>query len=296
LRQSRIAAAGDAGGMQSQPTRLPSPAPLTHESHAAWERNGFLIVRNVLQPESIAGMRAAFARASDRILDELHTSGALPTRAADAPVETALCAAGALANRYGRSWRQLVVGPEVFAIHHDPGLVAILRQLIGGTTLLGSSVFNARPKLPGQRLTEVPWHQDLAYFPEGSPATFVTAWMPAVPVDAANGCMQVLAGSHRRGLSPHHQETDEAGFLSLPAPPMGPDLVTCAMQPGDVLFMHHLVWHASGPNTTAGIRWSIDCRFSNQRELEIQFPEPWVVDGPRQTDLQTWLGWWKRPA
>ena len=269
---------------------MTSPSVLAPEQLAAFARDGYLIVRGLVGSPAISGIRAAFARASARILGELRID------AAGAPLETALGAAGALANRYGRSWRELVAGPEVYALHRDPGLVAALRQVIGGPTLFGSSVFNARPKLPGQRLTEVPWHQDLAYFPEGSQATFVTAWMPMVPVEAANGCMQVLAGSHRAGLAPHRQESDEAAFLSLPAPPPGPQLITCAMQPGDVLFMHHLLWHASGPNTTSGIRWSIDCRFSAQTELEMQFPEPWVVDGPRPTDLPTWLGWWKKAA
>lgn len=269
---------------------------LSSEHLAAYERDGFLIARGLLQRASVDGVRAAFTRASDRILGELRGGGAIPTGSA-APLETALCAAGALANRYGRSWRNLIAGPEAYAIHRDPGLVKALRQLGGeAQDLYGSSVFNARPKLPGQKLTEVPWHQDLAYFPEGSPATFITAWMPMVAVDAGNGCMQVLAGSHRRGLTPHRQESDEAAFLSLPPPPPGPDLITCAMQPGDVLFMHHLVWHASGPNTSSGIRWSIDCRFSGRPDLEIMFPEPWVVDGLRPTDLQTWLGWWKQAA
>lgn len=263
---------------------------LSPEQLATWQRDGFLIIRGLLHSASLTGMRSAFTRASDHILAEVHAAPSV------APLETALCAAGALANRYGRSWRDLVAGQEVYELHHDPGLVAALRQLIGGTTLFGSSVFNARPKLPGQRLTEVPWHQDLAYFPEGSPATFVTAWMPAVPVDATNGCMQVLAGSHRAGLARHRQESDEAAFLSLPVPPPGPDLITCTMQPGDVLFMHHLVWHASGPNASSGIRWSIDCRFSGSPELEIQFPEPWVIAGAPPTDLPTWLGWWKKAA
>jgi phytanoyl-CoA hydroxylase len=268
----------------------PSAPCLTADQLTAYARDGYLIARGVLQPSSIAGLRATFTRVSRRILAEVGAD------AGEAPLESALCAVGPSVNRYGRSWRDLVAGPEVFAIHHDPGLVAVLRQLIPGPTLYGSSVFNARPKLPRQRLTEVPWHQDLAYFPDGSEAQFVTAWMPAVPVDAANGCMQVLAGSHRGGLSQHRQDNDEAAFLSLPAPPPGPDLITCAMQPGDVLFMHHLVWHGSGPNSSPGIRWSIDCRFSAQPDLEMQFPEPWVVAGPQPTDLPTWLGWWKRQA
>lgn len=249
---------------------------------ARWERDGWLLARGLLAPSTVAGLQAALARAADRVLAELHQHGLLARPAPAGPLASRLSAAGAHADRYGRSWRDLVAVPEVFALHSDPGLIATLRVLLGTGPIYGTSVFNARPKLPGQRLTEVPWHQDLAYFPnERRHLPFITAWTPAVPVDAANGCLQVWSGSHRRGLHPHGQDRDAAAFLRLPEPPPDAEIAVCAMRPGDVLFMHHLVWHASGPNRSDGIRWSLDCRFHGPAGLGIEdrLPDPWVVDG-----------------
>lgn len=272
-------------------------APALFLDRERWQRDGWLLVRGLLAPASLAGLQAALARAADRVLAELQAAGALAPVPAG-PLATRLTAAGTLANRYGRSWRELVATPEIHVLHRDPGLVAALHALLGAGPVYGTSVFNARPKLPGQRLTEVPWHQDLAYFPPARRhLAFVTAWMPAVPVDAGNGCMQVWSGSHRRGLAGHSEDRDEAAFLRLPEPPPGSAVETCAMAPGDVLFMHHLLWHASGPNRSAGIRWSIDCRFHGPADLGVEdrLPEPWVVDGGDAglvpTPLERWLGW-----
>lgn len=268
---------------------------LTPAQTATYARDGFVVVRDLLSPASVAGLRAVLARAAARVLSELRTGGAIPP-GPDGAFEDGLCVAGVHADRYGRSWRDLVAGPEVYALHRDPALLGAITALAGGPAY-GTSVFNARPKLPGQRLTEVPWHQDLAYFPEdGRERSFVTAWTPAVPVDAGNGCMRVWAGSHRRGLQPHRRMDDAAGFLALPEPPAGAAVATCAMLPGDVLFMHHLVWHGSGANTSRGIRWSIDLRFTADPVLEDMFPAPWRLDGPDATDRDTWLGWWRRAA
>ena len=75
--------------------------------------------------------------------------------------------------------------------------------------------------------------------------SIVTARIHLDPCDERNGALQVLPGSHRRGvLSPDEiadfREEEEA--------------VTCCAESGDVLFMRPLLLHASGKSTRAGHR------------------------------------------
>jgi ectoine hydroxylase-related dioxygenase (phytanoyl-CoA dioxygenase family) len=200
------------------------------------------------------------------MIAELLREGLIEDARGDLPLETRFAeVAGPHAARFGRGWRAAVAQPEVFALHHAPPLVDIVRQLTGSDVVLGHPVFNARPKLPGQQLTVVPWHQDSAYFgPETERSLILTCWIPLVPTDAENGGMQVLPGSHRLGLREHHTEKAEGRFLEAGEGALGEaqdNAVTCVMEPGDVLLLHNLTFHRSLPNVTDGIRWSIDIRY-----------------------------------
>lgn len=264
----------------------------------ALREDGFVVLRNVIEPTAVIGMRAAFARVCERMLDELLRDGLIGDTRPDLPLETRLSvAAGAHAARFGRSWRKDVASAELFALHRSPRLIDALADWFSDG-VMGHPVYNARPKLPRQQLTVVPWHQDSAYFgPDSARQHIATAWLPLVPVDATNGCMQVAAGSHRYGLMPHHVESAEGGFLELTgADPREDVIVTCAMAPGDALLFDNLTWHRSLPNLSDGIRWSIDLRFYPERLSGTipngEFPEPWAIRASRpETDETTWLRW-----
>lgn len=256
----------------------------------SFTRDGYVVVRDLLAPTAVAGLRRAISRTTDAILAELHAAGRIPTTAPELPLERRLCVGGAHLKRYGRSWRNRLACREVFDLHRDPGLIGALHELLGDA-VWAMGAFNGRPKLPGQDLTVVPMHQDSAYFGEDTASeTLVTAWTPAVPVDAGNGCMEVVPESHRWGYEPHTADVGEGGFLAIRRAPPNGQVVVCAMQPGDVLFMHNLTWHRSGVNSSDGIRWSLDMRFHGRRPADARPLDPVPatrVDAP--ADYATWL-------
>ena len=150
----------------------------------------------------------------------------------------------------------------ISASHAEP-LVDAIAQMTG-TDVIGHPVFNARPKLPGQQLTVVPWHQDSGYFGAQSEGALIpTAWIPLVPVDETNGCLQIVAGSHRMGLIAHRTETRDGRFLEVMDEAIDPScVVTCPMEMGDALLFHNLTLHRSTAHTTnQTIRWAIDIRY-----------------------------------
>ncbi len=261
-----------------------------------FEREGYLVLRNLIPHHHLQGVRDAITRRVTTIRAELAAEGLVPP----GPLESFprnLCFAGAHAHRYGRSWTDALATPEVYALHRSPALLQTVQTLLG-PDIQGHRQFNLRPKLPGQGLTVVPWHQDTGYYgPHTAQDDIITVWMPLVPVDAMNGCMQVIPRSHLLGAIPHQTGVGEGDFLEAVGGWQQADIVTVPMMPGDALVMHNLVLHRSGENRTNGIRWSIDCRFfapttPHAEELNRGFPAPWMLTGDHPTPANTWTSWY----
>lgn len=272
--------------------------PVTADHLEHFQREGWLVLRDVIEPELIAGARAAMAHVTEAMLQELLSEGLIASTRPDLPFERRFAvAAGVHAGRFGRSWRRRLAGPGLFALQRSPRLVAAARRLLGGP-VHGHPVFNARPKLPDQQLTVVPWHQDSAYFGAESVAqTILTAWVPLVPTSAANGGMQVLPRSHRSGLATHVTESREGAFLEIPDVGEPPEAATLTLAPGDVLLFGNLLWHRSLPNASDHVRWSIDLRYYPTSQAGTgatgDYPEPWRVDPEHgeTTPFERWHAW-----
>jgi ectoine hydroxylase-related dioxygenase (phytanoyl-CoA dioxygenase family) len=154
----------------------------------------------------------------------------------------------------------------------------------------------------------VPWHQDSGYYgPDSHESLIITAWIPVVPVNAENGCMQIAPGSHRSGLLEHQHENRAGRFLEIAEVDNLVDeahAVTCPMEPGDVLLFHNLTFHRSLPNVSPITRWSIDIRYMRDGDHPggLTWSDPndkWVIRSEAQhmTTLDEWLDmieqlWW----
>ncbi|RKU16400.1 hypothetical protein C6503_12290 [Candidatus Poribacteria bacterium] len=272
--------------------------PLSPEQMHQWENDGYLLLKGVIPDTAIDDVRDSFAGVVDGIIRELKEDGIIEDEGLELPFETRLAqVAGEHANRFGRSWRNQVATVEIFDLHYSPLLVDAIAELTG-TDVIGHPVFNARPKLPGQQLTVVPWHQDSGYFGTVSETSLIpTVWIPLVPVDETNGCLQVVAGSHRLGVVDHHTEEREGKFLEVLDELIEESrIVTCPMEVGDALVFHNLTLHRSLPHTTSEIvRWAIDIRYLRDGDHPgtIYWKDPdfkWVIRSETQP-LTYFLEW-----
>ncbi len=285
------------------PTYQKQTSRLSSEQMDQWVNDGYLLLKNVVPEPAINGVRDSFARVVDSIIRDLKEDGVIEDEGLELPFETRLAqVASEHANRFGRSWRNQVATSEIFELHHAAPLVDAIAQLTG-TDVIGHPVFNARPKLPGQQLTVVPWHQDSGYFGTVSETSVIpTVWIPLVPVDDTNGCLQVVAGSHRLGAVNHHTEEQEGKFLEVIDELVDASrIVTCPMELGDALVFHNLTLHRSLPHTTSEvIRWAIDIRYLRDGDHPgtIYWKNPnfkWVIRSETQplTSLKKWLQMWR---
>lgn len=135
-----------------------------------------------------------------------------------------------------------------FAFATDPRLLDVVAQLIGPDIILwGSQVF-CKPAGTGRA---VPWHQDGQYWPIRPLAT-CSVWIALDDVDADNGCMRYLAGSHRqRGLVRHRVREGDDVVLSqeVDMSEADPFLIRDDVLPAGGFSLHDVfLVHGSGPN------------------------------------------------
>ncbi|TDD45952.1 phytanoyl-CoA dioxygenase family protein [Kribbella antibiotica] len=128
----------------------------------------------------------------------------------------------------------------------DPRIDQVLTGLLDRSPYAVQTMIYFKP--PGSRGQAL--HQDNFYL-KAEPGTCVAAWMALDRVDEANGCLQVVPGSHRWPLLCTEKADTTVSFTDVTVPLPAPDAaVPVAMEPGDVLFFHGALVHGSAPNVT----------------------------------------------
>lgn len=120
------------------------------------------------------------------------------------------------------------------------------------TALLGrepyavqSMLYFKPPKARGQAV-----HQDNFYL-KARPGTCMAAWLALDDCDEANGCMQVVPGSHKWPILCAQKADTKVSFTNVTCPiPEGQEVRPVVMKAGDVMFFHGSLVHGSFPNTT----------------------------------------------
>jgi non-haem Fe2+, alpha-ketoglutarate-dependent halogenase len=117
-------------------------------------------------------------------------------------------------------------------------------------------------KYPGDG-TVVPWHQDAQYWPL-TPRRTVTVWLALTRVDAANGAMRVVSGSHIQGEFDHH--TNPATNLVLDQEVAGDQIdkdkvVILDLEPGQISLHDDGLLHGSLANHSDRLRCGLTMRF-----------------------------------
>ena len=225
---------------------------------------GYLVVQSALSELDLAPLIAVVSEAVNTRATELYKEGVISNVYKEMPFErrwyTVLKACGRENEVFG--WHTLVFSEALFHLITHPKVLDILASLIGSDIQFNGD-FWVRPKLPNEKLTTLPWHQDSAYMPETENDTHLTVWLPLVDVKLENGPLQFLPGSHKLGLQTYHRVPGEAFAIPVLSPTSSDtDIDTLKMKKGDLLVFNNLVFHRSLVNHSDGIRWSTDFRFS----------------------------------
>ena len=277
----------------------------------AFDRQGYLVVEDVLPAEVLAGVRAEY----EALLDALYADWQAEGRVG-APVSDDLWGKLLTAYRAGCDWFQPMdislpgdkiyadtpfhFSPAVFDMITCPRLLDMVEDLIGAE-ITSNPIQHVRIKPPAEDLAEgevrahitaTDWHQDRAVALEEADQTrMVTVWLAITDATVANGCLQVLPQTVDQEMLPHCPKTQTGiadGFvdeaLAVPLP----------VKAGGAVLFHPLTPHASLVNRTDGFRWSFDLRYHVTGQNSGREHFPGFVARSRaepETELHDWRAW-----
>ena len=127
------------------------------------------------------------------------------------------------------------------------------------------------------------WHQDYGYWYQNGCLLpdMGAAFIAVDPNTRANGCLQVLKGSHKMGRVEHGRYGDQTGAdpERVEAAEKVMERVYVELAPGDTLFFHSNTLHRSDQNTSEDPRWSLICCYNTKhnnpyKESHHPFYEP----------------------
>jgi ectoine hydroxylase-related dioxygenase (phytanoyl-CoA dioxygenase family) len=116
------------------------------------------------------------------------------------------------------------------------------------------------------------WHQDYGYWYKNQfmfPDQLVSIMVALTPANKANGCLQVIKGSHKLGRVNHGFAGEQVGadMVMVENALKTMELVYCELDAGDALFFHSNLLHRSEANTSDYPRWSIISCYSSESNL-----------------------------
>jgi phytanoyl-CoA hydroxylase len=200
-----------------------------------YEREGFAVVPNFLDEGELAELRAQL----DRYIREVVPT--LPPTAAffqDRSRPETL-----------KQMQHMGVDPYFAAYPRHPKWVALGRALVGEEVGCDAPEWFNKP--PGTEHPTPP-HQDNYYFCLHPPQV-VTIWLALEKVDAENGCLRYVRGSHQRGIRPHGL-SQILGFSQAITDYGEADRaleVEIELEPGDAVAHHGNTIHRAEPNRSA---------------------------------------------
>lgn len=225
---------------------------LTPSQIAAYERDGYLVLPWVLSEAELAPLEVVFERF---------------IRGEVAGMGRDFCD---MSGPYGRAFEDFNLVNAVLPRVYEPALVdnvferratSIAQQLMGADATLDYDQFLAkRPQRPGAVFA---WHQDLGYWPSGTPDTrTVTCSLALDDATPENGCLRVVPGSHlENDLRPHRPSAwstspelrAEAHTLTVELRRTD-EVVALPLARGSITVHNERIVHGSAGNQTNGWR------------------------------------------
>ena len=218
----------------SAPPPLAADYEITDSQVAQFRRDGFIVLRGVLDAEEIAAYGQAIRDTAMVFFRRYHMEpaphGGFLRRKLNLRFESEGVRRFCLAPRFGRIAARLLQVPAV-RIYHDQPLF----------------------KHPGG--AESAWHQDQFYWPLATDRS-LGLWMPLVDCTEQMGSMRFVAGSHRFGdLDGGAISTDSAGFFErFIAREQLSVFQTESLAAGDCTFHSGWTIHGAPANHSAAMR------------------------------------------
>lgn len=204
-------------------------------ANSDYDTNGFIVMRSFLHGAALARLQSEIVRYIRNIVPHLSEADAFYEDRARPETLKQL-------NRMQQD-------PFFAELLTDARWLSAAEELLGESARAqGAEWFNK----PAGTAHATPPHQDNFYFCFDPPQV-LTMWLALDDVDAENGCLRYIPGSHRRGMRPHSR-TRTLGFSQGIADYGDADRaaeVAINARPGDLLVHHGNTIHRADANCSA---------------------------------------------
>jgi ectoine hydroxylase-related dioxygenase (phytanoyl-CoA dioxygenase family) len=250
-------------------------AVLTQDQCDAFWRDGYLVVEDAVTPAQLAALKAEIASWIEQ--SRAHSAPFGPPTIDGRP-------------RYDMGAEHTADRPALRRINNpsdiseayrevmlDARMVDMVAELIGPNVKFHHCKINL--KLPGAR-TEVAYHQDFAYTPHTND-DIVTALLFLDDVDADNGALTVVPGSHKGPVLSLFDGDRFTGAVAADEERRAlAQSVPCFGRAGSVCLMHTRLLHGSAANGSAKSRGLYICVYSAADAVPIaRNPMPSLHEG-----------------
>ena len=213
---------------------------LTPEQRAAYDRDGYVLVRGLFDAEEAKLLQQAMEtdpQVRANLYDRFDASGKATKMV---------------------TWNQ--PGESVYGLAaRSHRIVDTMEDLLSGEVYHYHSKLTAKEPLEGGAWE---WHQDYGYwYNNGCLFPYMASVMVALDkCTKENGCLQVLRGSHHMGRIDHglmkgQQVGADPARLEHALKQL--EIVYAEMEPGDGLFFHCNTLHRSDQNRSPNRRWTV---------------------------------------
>ena len=239
--------------------------PVTEEQLARYHEDGFLILEHLFDSQEMSLLR-------DIARQDLQLASEAKRRRDGGTGEAKLTVRNDL-------------GDDIYsAIVRSHRITDPMEQFLGGEVYHYHHKMNFKEPQVGGAWE---WHQDYGYwYNNGCLYPLMASCMIAVDeATQANGCLQVLRGSHHLGRLNHGPIGDQTGAdqeqVSVAREQL--ELVHCELAPGSVVFFHCNLLHSSAQNRSADPRWALICCYNAARNNPYK-----ESHHPRYSFLEKW--------
>ena len=200
---------------------------------------------------------------------------------------------------------------SIWNLIKNKSILDVLQKIIG-TEILSNPVQNSRIKQPEKFLKKssmndglsgrTPWHQDAGVLSKtGQKSTdLITCWIPFTKTTIKNGSMITIPGLHKKGFFNHDSDLKGQALLRYNELLNKYKTVPLEANPGDIVLLGKHTVHCSLPNQSNNLRISMDLRYhkGGQPSGRDSLPSFFVRSKSKKnitvTNYKQWLAKWEK--
>ncbi len=240
---------------------------LSEQDWAQFERDGYLWLGQVVTDDELHALQA---RMDAIMLGQVRYAGMFFQLDSATGVYSDVPGGGAWAGPtlHYRKIETLERDALFLRYMQHPVFRAITHRVYGENVSIYRAMFMNKP---AQRGTVLPYHQDAGTQWGLDRDPKITVWTALDDATIANGCMQVIPGSHKHGLFSEHGHTitpeQEAAFAR------DEDSVYLEARAGEAILLDNLMLHRSGVNTIDCPRRAFSVCYMDGATRSVRNPE-----------------------